>query len=283
MAKNIIPVWQDIGYSTHWITKHIGELKNTKATHTGTLDPMACGVILVLVGEERFNKEKYTESTKTYEFEISFGIDTDSYDSMGMIKKTLEDDFKYPRITEIRKILRTFKGEYIQRVPLFSAIKYKGRRLFQWGHEKDAMGTKVDIKIDINDLPKKKGYIHGIKLIDFKKENLLGFVSNTIHKLEGIDGDFRQERIIKRWKQYLHTIDHDQKITTIKIHVETTRGIYIRSLANDICNKLDTSGFVSSLVRTKNGKYTKRSCKRLEKLFGKDFDKNMFVGKGLKL
>lgn len=55
-----------------------------KTAHTGTLDPMAEGVIIVLLGEERYKKYELAGLKKTYEFEISFGFETDTFDGLGL-------------------------------------------------------------------------------------------------------------------------------------------------------------------------------------------------------
>lgn len=83
----IIPVYQPLGSSTHVLAQKVGKIYNSKATHTGTLDPMADGVILVLTGKDRFDKQIHTDAQKTYHFSILWGVQTDSLDLLGLIKK----------------------------------------------------------------------------------------------------------------------------------------------------------------------------------------------------
>jgi tRNA pseudouridine55 synthase len=259
-AKGILPIWQPVGFSTHQITKKVSEKFKSKATHTGTLDPLAEGVIINLLDEERFNKIEFAGWKKTYEFEIAFGLATDSYDAMGMITKTA---YKKIKKEKVEQAIEKFKGEYTQKVPLYSAVKYKGKRLFTYARQ----GRKIP-------LPEKKGEIYQIKLLKISEKNVKETALNILEKLENITGDFRQEPIIKNWKKYIKTLEGNETFTVAKITAQTSRGIYIRSLSQDIAQKLNSPGFTLSLVRTKNGKYFQKDCKTLEEIFGKKFDKS---------
>ncbi len=260
--SSVIPIWQPVGFSTHKISKKTGESYGLKATHTGTLDPMAEGVVIVLTGEERFNKYDFAGWLKTYEFEMAFGLSTDSFDAMGMIQEV--SSVSALDIDRLREILKNFKGVYIQRVPVFSAILHKGKRLFEYPH----LGQ------EILDLPVKKGVIFEIELLETRTISAKDAVTDIIRRLESIVGYFRQDKIIEQWKQF----DYSKvgSFPVVKIRVKISRGMYVRSLSTDIARKLGLPAFVYTLVRTENGKYKKADCMTLEQLFGENFDRNIF-------
>jgi tRNA pseudouridine55 synthase len=255
--EKIIPIWQPVGYSTYQITNAVAEKFNEKAAHTGVLDPLAEGVIIVLLGEERLNKIEYAGWKKTYEFEITLGIRTDSFDGMGLIQEFSPTDLVGK--TNLRTVLKQFVGEYEQKVPLYSAVKVKGKKLFMYPKE----GKKPPY------IPTKKGEIYSMELISLKKKPLDKIVEENLKNLNKIkSGEFRQEEIIEDWKKFGLNRMKNIKLQQLKIKVEISRGMYIRSLSQDICKKLGTTGYVSKLVRTRNGDYGKRKSKTFKKIFG---------------
>ena len=88
-----------------------------KLGYVGTLDPMATGLLIVLKNEENKQRKNYIGLTKTYEFEILFGISTDSNDLLGIIDQI---DINHSTKTEELNFSQ-FEGKYQQKYPLFSA------------------------------------------------------------------------------------------------------------------------------------------------------------------
>jgi tRNA pseudouridine55 synthase len=247
LNNGILPVWQPLGQSTNHMTKLISEKLGVKTAHTGTLDPMAEGVVVVLYGEERLRKIELASWKKTYEFEITFGISTDSFDGLGKIEKI---DFKPINEVAVENVINSFKGPYTQKVPIYSAIKYRGKKLFKHANN----GTAV------LELPEKSGEIFYIELINFQEKFLHQQVEQIITKIRKVEGPLRQEIIINGWENFLKKHKTNEKVTTATIRVENSRGLYVRSLSQDICRALGTVGFVSNLVRTANGIYTRDNC-----------------------
>jgi tRNA pseudouridine55 synthase len=245
----IIPVWQPQGYSTYQITKDIAAKLGKKTTHTGVLDPMAEGVIIVLAGDRRFEKSTFSDGTKKYEFDLTFGISTDSYDGMGLV--TQIDLSNQPSQKAINDNLSSFIGEYSQTVPLYSAQKVEGKKLFMYPR----------LGLPAPKLPKKQGTIYDIKLLEYREVSLDILIEDIITKIKNIRlGEFRKEEIYKGWNELLNNSDLRNNIFQATVSVETSRGLYIRSLSQDICYKLGVFGFVTKLIRTQNGVYTKNDC-----------------------
>lgn len=134
-------------------------LNQKKAGHTGTLDPMATGVLPILVGDTTKLSKYLVEHTKTYIATLKLGIATDTGDSEG---KTIEEKSVNTDVFEttyLEKILKEFLGKQLQTPPMYSAIKVNGRKLYEYARK----GEEVEI-------PKREIEIYNIKLIDFSKE-----------------------------------------------------------------------------------------------------------------
>lgn len=182
-------------------------LKTKKIGHTGTLDPIATGVLVVCVGNTTKLCELLTSEYKEYVATIKLGIKTDTLDTTGNIIEKKEYN-----VTEeqIKEVLNSFLGTSIQTTPIYSAVKVNGKKLYEYARE----GKEVE-------LPKREINITDIELISYKDDE-------------------------------------------IKFKTTVSKGTYIRALIDDICNKLNTVGTMSSLIRTKQGKFTLEETFTLE-------------------
>jgi tRNA pseudouridine55 synthase len=97
--------------------------------HAGTLDPDATGVLVLCLGQGTRIVEFLADATKTYRAEIELGIATDTYDASGKI--TREGDPSFVTREEVKQVLDSFHGAVEQTPPMYSAVKYKGKRLYQ--------------------------------------------------------------------------------------------------------------------------------------------------------
>jgi tRNA pseudouridine55 synthase len=100
----------------------------SKAGHTGTLDPMATGVLPVALGEATKLAGLLTEGDKAYDAVVRLGLETDSLDVTGTVRRTAE----VPPLSEARleAALAPFRGSFLQTPPMVSAVKVRGRRLY---------------------------------------------------------------------------------------------------------------------------------------------------------
>jgi tRNA pseudouridine55 synthase len=104
-------------------------LKEKKAGHTGTLDPMATGVLPVCVGEATKLAGFITEGAKSYDAVIRLGVETDTLDAQGKVVA----EVPVPEISAARleEVLGAFRGTFLQTPPMYSAVKVGGRRLYE--------------------------------------------------------------------------------------------------------------------------------------------------------
>ncbi len=144
------------GVTSHDVVQELRRILGTKRVgHTGTLDPGASGVLLACVGKGTRVAQFLTGYDKEYRAVIRLGATTDTYDGEGEIKETKEEcQVSSERIIDA---INSFRGEIWQLPPLHSAIKYKGKRLYQYAREKkevERTKRKVEIKeisiMDVN-------------------------------------------------------------------------------------------------------------------------------------
>ena len=129
-----------------------------KIGHTGTLDPMATGVLVLCIGQATKLNEILTATYKEYEAEITLGLLTDTLDITGNI---LKEENVYYKEDEIVLALNKIKGKYNQEVPIYSAVKVSGKKLYEYARNKENV-----------ELPKREVDIKEIELIgDIKYEN----------------------------------------------------------------------------------------------------------------
>ena len=121
-----------------------------KIGHTGTLDPIATGVLVLCVGKYTKLVDLVTSYEKEYYASAILGIETDTLDITGEILKDEEIIVSLPHLTDI---LNSFVGVYEQVVPVYSAVKINGKKLYEYARE------NIDVE-----LPKRKVEIKKIKL-----------------------------------------------------------------------------------------------------------------------
>ena len=133
VPDGILPVNKPAGFTSHDVTAKLrGILHVRRIGHTGTLDPMATGVLPVAIGQGTRLVSMLTEKRKAYEAVLRLGITTDTQDSTGTVLK------EAPVECDEETILRTigsFAGEQMQIPPMYSAIRQNGKRLYELARE----------------------------------------------------------------------------------------------------------------------------------------------------
>lgn len=122
--------------------------------HTGTLDPNATGLMIIAFGKATKLVNYLQKDTKEYILEMKLGVLTDTLDMWGETLK--EEDFLKPSKKDFNKVLTSFIGKQLQQPPMYSAIKVKGRKLYELARE--------NITVDI---PKREIEIYEMELLDY--------------------------------------------------------------------------------------------------------------------
>jgi len=152
--NGIILVNKPKGLTSRDVVNKVQKIFNTKAGHTGTLDPLARGVLVVCLGKATKLTELLTSKEKEYIAEIILGYETDTLDTEGKILKEKETNITREKLTQI---LQGFIKTYNQEVPKYSAVKVNGKKLYEYARN----GEEVN-------LPKKEVTIYDISLLDYK-------------------------------------------------------------------------------------------------------------------
>ena len=150
--NGIIVVNKEENYTSRDIVNIVSKaLKTKKVGHTGTLDPMATGVLVICVEKATKLVEILMDHDKEYIAEVCLGVNTDTLDITGNILN--EEDINVSK-EDIINVLDSYIKTYDQEVPVYSAVKVKGKKLYEYAR------NNKEVK-----LPKKKVTIHDIKLI----------------------------------------------------------------------------------------------------------------------
>jgi tRNA pseudouridine55 synthase len=249
--KKSIYVWKSEGLTPLQAINKFKEqesgLQHEIISYAGRLDPMAEGILILLIGDENKNRDKYLKLRKVYEAEIIIGISTDTYDALGIVK-SIKNEFVDER--EIKLALSGFKGKQKQKFPPFSSKTVKGKPLFWWIRNN---------KLNEIRIPEKDIEIYELNLHDYKKVLSGDFIEKVINKIEKVTGDFRQKEIIDKWRE----IDTNKEFVKIKIMVECSSGTYIRGIANQLGEILKTGAITYSIKRIKIGDISKKDCIKL--------------------
>ena len=145
--NNVLYIDKPIGITSFDVCFKLRKILNTKKIgHTGTLDPNASGVMIVLFDKATKTNQFLIADRKKYLASIKLGIQTDSLDIDGNIIK--EEDFILPEKEEITNVLNTFLGKSIQEVPITSAKKVKGKKLYEYQRKNiDVELPKIEIEV----------------------------------------------------------------------------------------------------------------------------------------
>lgn len=152
--NGVILVNKPKGLTSRDVVNEVQKNLNTKAGHTGTLDPLARGVLVVCLGKATKLTEMLTSTQKEYIAEVKLGYETDTLDVEG---KTIEEKEINLTKDDLKKTLEKFTKTYNQEVPKYSAVKIKGKKLYEYARS----GEEVT-------LPKKKVTIYDLSLLDYE-------------------------------------------------------------------------------------------------------------------
>lgn len=247
----ILPVYQPLGSSSHQLAQQIGAEHGEKATHTGTLDPMAEGVLIVLTGEDRFQKSEYAKWPKVYHFSILWGLQTDTDDSLGILQKMHAQKFPEDLDQQIQTVLPQFVGPQEQVIHPFSARRWQGKSSFDFARQKIDIPEKTRA-IDIHSLSRMSS--ETILLEEVHQE--------FTHRLNLMKaGNWRQDEIKTSWEQVWEQSD-DCKFPITWFELHCSHGTYVRQLVRDITQTRHLPGMVWNLKRVQNGEYKENNTKR---------------------
>ena len=185
--EGILIVNKSKGFTSQDVVSKIKKILNIKkAGHTGTLDPLATGVLPILIGNYTKLSKYLIEHDKVYRAKIQFGEKRETGDLEGKVIETSEK--RITNVEEIKKVLSAMLGKEMQIPPMYSAIKINGKKLYEYARS----GERVEV-------PAREIEIYQLDFIDFKEEEQI-----------------------------------------LEMEVSCSKGTYIRTLCEDIAEKLGT-------------------------------------------
>jgi tRNA pseudouridine55 synthase len=156
LTNGILIVNKEKGYTSHdVVAKMRGILKIKRIGHTGTLDPDATGVLPVCIGKATKLVDMITDKNKTYEAVIKLGVTTDTQDLTGEVLTTSEVTVDY---NQIKEVIKSYIGEYMQLPPMFSAIKVNGKKLYELARQ----GKEIERE-------RRRVIIHDIRILNYQE------------------------------------------------------------------------------------------------------------------
>lgn len=212
--NGIIIINKHKGCTSHDIVYKVKKMFNEKVGHTGTLDPMATGVLPLLIGKGTQCSKYLINHDKIYNVTLQLGEKTDTADSEGKVIETKEVKEETLKKENIEKIFEKIKGKQEQIPPIYSAIKVNGKKLYEYARK----GQEVEIK-------PRKIEIYNIELLNI-----------------------------------------NEKQKQIEFQVSCSKGTYIRSLCEDIAQRLETVGYMLELKRIQVGNFNIKEAITIEQL-----------------
>ncbi len=228
----ILIIDKPAGITSHDVVARCRRILRTKRIgHTGTLDPFATGVIVILVERATRLAQFLDKDAKEYEATVRLGFETDTGDKTGELRIT-NYELRDLAVDEIENILKSFRGEIWQTPPMYSAKKVAGKKLYELARKGIEVERKpVKVKIyELEILPQKNNLESGIWNLESKTSDC-----------------------------GLWTVDCGLK-------VRCSAGTYIRTLAEDIGKRLETGAHLAELRRTRAGRFGIEKAVTLEKL-----------------
>lgn len=218
-----------VGPTSHDIVDQVRRLTGEKRVgHAGTLDPFASGLLIVAVGRESTKElNKFVGLDKTYEAIFVLGASSDTDDRVGKITPVPLP----PDLTEekIKTTMRKFVGQIEQTPPAYSAVKIKGKKMYEAARAGKPLKAKPRL-VTIYEFEL-------LEKIKFHHSNTQPLQHSTTSRL------------------------HDS--ITLKTKIHCSSGTYIRALARDLGLALGTGGYVAELRRTAIGPYRVKDAKTL--------------------
>ncbi len=213
-------------------------------TYAGRLDPMAEGLLLLLVGEECKNREKYFALSKEYEVQILFGVSTDTGDILGIINEVNLEKKNIGENEEIiKEVLKKCSGKFTQTYPMYSSKTVGGKPLFSYARSGE----------EPEEMPTKEVEIYSIEILERNEVTLRSLLENIEEKIQKVKGDFRQSEALQSWRSLKESSLLEKSLPVLKIKVSASSGVYMRSLAERVGKELSLPALALSIKRTRVG------------------------------
>ena len=232
----------------HRLRRERSEFKESTLSYAGRLDPLAQGVLPVLVGNQaNKNRDHYLRTDKVYELSVLFGIGTDSHDLLG-VPAAFSHEINIDKSTAESACL-SFTGTYTQKYPGYSSKTIAGKPMHTLMRES---------KLSQKEKPSQEVTIYSVTINGWEQISAR-LILQEVNKFSEITGDFRQKEIIERWHEIFKNFP-EALFPVLSITVACSSGTYMRKLAYDIGQILKVPALAYSITRIQAGNFTKSDC-----------------------
>jgi tRNA pseudouridine55 synthase len=238
------------------LQQHNPKYHDLKIGYAGRLDPLADGLLLLLLGDENKKKKDYEDLPKTYEFEVLFGISTDTYDTLGLITDSDRElsTNNNQLTTMVNSLLRSFIGKQIQSYPPFSSRTVHGKPLYWYAREGKLNGITIPTtEIDVYSLE----LLSSTLLPNTKLEQ------TVYERINIVSGNFRQDEIRSSWQSFFES-SPPPRFPVLRFRIHCSSGTYVRSLAHNLGERLGIPALAYTITRTAIGSYSLKNALKLE-------------------
>lgn len=227
-VNGVINFLKPAGMTSHDCVYFLRKVTGIKRIgHTGTLDPMAAGVLPLCIGSGTRIMDYLDLDHKVYRCQMILGVTTDTWDIWGSVLQDNRERFEKPDPETVEKVLRSFTGEIFQTPPSYSSVRIAGKRLYEYARE----GKQVEAA-------KRPVIIHELRIVEYDKTagritfdlrcskgtyvrsichevgNLLGPGGAMSFLLRTASGEFKlteavpPERLKEGWQNHLLPVDY---------------------------------------------------------------------------
>ena len=207
----VIIIDKEKDYTSRDVVNLVGKYLHTKKVgHTGTLDPLATGVLVIAVNKGLKVINLINNDDKEYIASVKVGILTDTLDIEGKVLKTSDRVIDRDKLVEV---LNSFKGKYLQEVPKYSAVKVNGKRLYEYAR------NNIDVE-----LPNREVDIKKIELLEYSENKFTirclvskgTYIRSLIRDIGERAGIYLTMDGLRRTKQGIFTIEDSYKLSNVE-------------------------------------------------------------------
>lgn len=210
MHNGVLLIDKPAGFTSRDIVNQVGKIFHTKKIgHTGTLDPMATGVLILCIGSYTKLVDNLTSKNKEYIAVMQLGLLTDTLDTTG---KTIKEESVNLDEDKIYAAFKNFPREYNQEVPSYSAVKINGKKLYEYARE----GISIH-------LPKRMVSIYSLEILSIDNNEVTfktcvskgTYIRSLIRDLGASLKTYASMRSLRRVSQGAFAIDKCLKISDV--------------------------------------------------------------------
>lgn len=247
LMNKILNIYKPVGATPlamiHTLRQRYPEYAREKIGYAGRLDPLAHGVLLLMVGDATKERDAYLDLPKEYEFEALLGVETDTYDVLGVVKRNRRD------VEIVKKNVNLFVKQHVgtmqQVYPPYSSKPVNGKPLFWWARN----NRLSDIQIPTRE----------ITITKFICLSYNTITSSELHKrvhtiISPVEGDFRQKEILHGWDDFI-ICSPAQRFHTVTFRLSCSSGTYVRGLVHELGEALGTGAIALDIKRMRVGDY----------------------------